>query len=480
MNRARFWALALLVLSGSGAWAADSLVVADFDAVTPEVFSFKDEKGSLLNTSGAYPDPEKGKVAGIKYDILAGGWGGWGLVLKGANVSGYRYLAFDLRGEKGGEIFQLGLRDTQGQERKKAISLYVDTPTTWQRVYVPLADFAGVNLASLDNLNLGFGSKLKGRVFFDNIAFEGAPESPAAAAPSAAPTAVGSPAVPVTGDVANKVVVDGFDRTNPDTAYRTFSGDASQINLASSRILYDGDYSMEIQYKLLTESSWGSWVSALRAPAQPLDWSGVDAVKVWVKGDGSDNYFRFRFTQADGQVWENTDKKVLSSNRWTLVAFPIRDFTLADQKARGVAPKLVGIKSFELRIVSPTSSTTAGAKSSGGTNLGGPSVRDGGTVAGKRHRSRQGSRPRGRAAGGAGRRSLDSTARAGRRQLGFQLDRLHGIFSHPGRAKPGQQQREAGHHREIGQLQRPRGVRFGVPGIWAGVGLRRVHGDVHG
>lgn len=349
MRLLRNWVGALILLSAGAAWAEEALLVADFDQTSPETFSFKDEKGSMLNASAAYPDEKKGKVLGIRYDILPEGFGGWGVAMKGADVSGYRYLAFDLHGDVGGETFEVGLRDTKGQERKRGIASFIDTPIKWQRVFIPLTEFAGVNLASLDNLSLGFGSKTKGRVFIDNISFEG----------SSVPGGVG-------GDLSNKVVVDGFDRTNPDVAYRTFSGDASIINVASSRVLYDGDYSMEIQYQLITDRPWGSWVSALRVPVKPLDWTGVDTVKIWVKGDGSENYFRFRFTQADGQIWEITNKKALSMTRWTQILMPISDFKLVGQPPRGTPPNLAGIKSYELAVVSPGASSTSGAKTSVG------------------------------------------------------------------------------------------------------------------
>lgn len=342
--------MALFLLTG-GVRAGDVFLVGDFDQTSPETFSFKDERGSLLNASGAYPDEAKGKVLGIRYDVLPEGFGGWGVAMKGADVSKFRYLAFDLRGEKGGELFEVGLRDAKGQEKKKGIGGYIDTPVKWQRVFIPLAEFSGVNLTSLDNISLGFVSKQKGRIFLDNISFEGSAESGGSAA---------------SGDVANKIVVDGFDRANAESAYRSFAGDGSRVDVFSSRVIYDGDYSMEIRYQLLTDTPWGSWVSVVRVPTQPLDWTGVDTVKVWVKGDGSDNYFRFRFKQADGQMWELTNKKALTMTRWTLVTLPISEFKLVGQPPRGTPPNMVGIKSYELAVVSPGASSNSGGKTSVG------------------------------------------------------------------------------------------------------------------
>jgi hypothetical protein len=71
--------------------------------------------------------------------------------------------------KKAGNFLRSGLRDAKGQEKKKGIGGYIDTPVKWQRVFIPLAEFSGVNLTSLDNINLGFVSKQKGRIFLDNI-----------------------------------------------------------------------------------------------------------------------------------------------------------------------------------------------------------------------------------------------------------------------------------------------------------------------
>jgi len=346
----------LLVL-GHFSLAEDRFLVADFDDVLPDVFSFKDEKGSVLNASSAYPDSQKGRVAGIKYDILEGGWGGYGIVMKGANVSRFRYIAMDLKGDKGGEFFEVGLRDVRGQERKKAITVYTDISTEWQRVLIPLADFGGVNFASLDNITFGFPAKKSGRLYFDNIDFEGLPD------PVGAPVA---PVPSVVGSFSNKAVVDGFERTAPESTYRTFSGDSSQLSLISSRVLYDGEYSMEMQYTLASNISFGSWVGALRSLTEPLNWSGVNGVKVWVKGDGSDNYFRFRFTVGDGGVWEYVDKKVLSSNRWTQVVMPISQLTLVGRPSTGASPDLSVVKSYELAVGSSGSASTGGSKNVAG------------------------------------------------------------------------------------------------------------------
>lgn len=343
-------AAALLASFGLGvgtARAAAGALAADFDNTTPELFAFKDDRGSLLNASTAYADGEKGKHLGVRYTIVPGGWGGAGVALKGLSAAGYRYVAFDVRGDAGGEAFDIGLRDAKGQERKRPIGAYIDVSRAWRRVMIPLADFGGLDLASLDNFSVGFGEKRKGRVYIDNIAFEGAAAS-------------------ADGALVNKVVVDGFDRTNPTQAYRVFTGDQSSLSLASSRVLFDGDYSMELQYQFSTNRPWGTWVAAQRTPAEPLNWTGVDEIKIWVKGDGSDNQFRFRFTEGDGEMWEYVEKTALSSTRWTLVGMPLKAFKIVGQPPKGTPPDVAAVKAYELALLSPTSAGTSGAKVTAG------------------------------------------------------------------------------------------------------------------
>lgn len=348
IRRGRLFLGAAAVIGVLSPLAAEPVIsTADFDNESPEIFSFKDEKGSVLNASTAYSDVAKGKHLGVRYEILPGGWGGCGLVLKGLNAAGYRYLALDVRGETGGELFDIGLRDTDKKERKRSLSQFTDLTKEWRRVLIPLSEFAGVSLASLDNMSFGFPEKQSGRIFVDNIAFEGA---------------VGADAE----GFVNKMVVDGFDRPNPSQAYRVFTGDQSSLTLAASRILHDGDYSMEMQYQLSTNRPWGTWVSAQRTPTEPLDWSGVDEIKLWVKGDGSENYLRFRFTEADGEMWELTDKSILSGTRWAQGSFPVKSFKIVGQPPKSTPPDLRGIKAYEIAVVSPTSAGTTGTKVSAG------------------------------------------------------------------------------------------------------------------
>jgi hypothetical protein len=344
--------LSALLAAALPARAETSRTIADFDrAAATDAFAFKDEKGSVFNVSAAYVDERRGKHLGVRYSIVADGWGGWGVPLKGFDARGYRYLALDVKGEKGGEVFEVGLRDAAGQEKKFPISRYLDVSSEWREVLVPLTDFAGLNLATLDNFNLGFNAGLgAGRVFIDNVRFTGA-TGPAAGTLALEPTLV------------NKALIDGFERTSPADAYRVFQGDESSLTLASSRVVYDGDYAMELEYRFSTTRPWGSWVSAARELRDPLDWTGAQEVKIWVKGDGSENLFRFRFTEADGETWEFVDSDVFGYTRWTLVTMPLSRFELVAPSRTDGAMAVDRVRAYQIDVLSPTSQLSAGSKS---------------------------------------------------------------------------------------------------------------------
>lgn len=329
-------------------------LVSDFDGTAPEPFSFKDDKGSTLTASTAYTDKEKGRHLGARYEVVPGGWAGWGLGMNGFDASGYRYLAFDLRGEKGGETFEIGLRDEGGQEKKIPIGRFLDVTTSWQQVLVPLTAFKGLNLASLNNINLGFSNEHgKGRVFMDNFRFEGI-------------AGVDAESLRVAPTLVNKALIDGFERTNPDSVYQVFRGDLSNLALTSSRILFDGDYAMEMEYEFSTTNLWGSWVSAIRYFQDPLDWTGAQEVKLWIKGDGSDNAFRFRVGEVDGELWEYVDDQILNSNKYNLLTMPVKKFKLLTPTKTNARLDLDKIRSYQLDVMSPSSSQSAGSKSTKG------------------------------------------------------------------------------------------------------------------
>jgi hypothetical protein len=87
------------------------------------------------------------------------------------DASGYKYLAFWVKGEKGGEKMELLLRDAHALNYTPQIKYRLpDATTEWQKVIVPISEFQGqIDLAALDNIGLAFGkdvSNLKGEIIY--------------------------------------------------------------------------------------------------------------------------------------------------------------------------------------------------------------------------------------------------------------------------------------------------------------------------
>jgi hypothetical protein len=156
----------------------------------------------------------------------------------------------------------------------------------------------------------------------------------------------------------SKLVIDDFADLNPANRYYIVSGDDSSLSLASSRITFSADYSMRMRYVFNSSRPTGSWVEAQRYFSPDLDWTGVESVKIWVKGDASNNIFRFALTDGEGNIWVCDNQKVLASTDWYLVNMPIENFVMYKDLYRGGKSKenskkhLHAIKKMGIGIVS--------------------------------------------------------------------------------------------------------------------------------
>lgn len=93
------------------------------------------------------------------------------------DVTPYRHLVFWVRGEKGGEKFEVSFRDSS-QHEVTLMPLPEGAPAAWRQVSIPLSAIARqVNLANVDVVSLNFGSSVgnpQGAVLFlDDVAFVG-------------------------------------------------------------------------------------------------------------------------------------------------------------------------------------------------------------------------------------------------------------------------------------------------------------------
>lgn len=113
----------------------------------------------------------------LSYDMKGDGSGGWGIQWNNApakyfDASSFRNFSFWVKGTIGGEIFQVGLKDTSGNEVKVESDTLLIVSTDWIHVEVPLGKFKGVNTTSIENVNFGFNKNHgTGSICIDDISF---------------------------------------------------------------------------------------------------------------------------------------------------------------------------------------------------------------------------------------------------------------------------------------------------------------------
>lgn len=95
-----------------------------------------------------------------------------------ADMSGYKTMTFLIKGQKGGESFEIGMNDVISNKREDAvyvgaINRYLPGGITkdWQRVKIPLSDFYGPDISKIYSLALHFNDINQGAFWIDEIRF---------------------------------------------------------------------------------------------------------------------------------------------------------------------------------------------------------------------------------------------------------------------------------------------------------------------
>ena len=125
------------------------------------------------------PD-KKGRVLRLEFS-KSGGWCGWYTLLNGIDVSRHNALTFWVKGEHGGERFDIGMADDNMQDLE-IDSVYAGSimsflpqgvTTEWQQVKIPLAGLrSDINMKRMGSLVLWFRYEGKGAIQMDDIAFD--------------------------------------------------------------------------------------------------------------------------------------------------------------------------------------------------------------------------------------------------------------------------------------------------------------------
>ncbi len=129
--------------------------------------------------------------------------------------------------------------------------------------------------------------------------------------------------------ISTKLIIDNFERSDPYQVYTPVINDKSDLKLSSSRsYTVEGNYSMEMYYKLLTDSSMPSSVQAVFNFRNRLNWGKVDSLNLWIRGDSSRNIFSVVVVDGNDNMWEYTLYRVLYDSKWSLVRIPLNRFKL--------------------------------------------------------------------------------------------------------------------------------------------------------
>jgi len=135
---------------------------------------------SVITKLTSEKDPERGRYLSIEYRKEAG-WAGWYTLLNGADISNYNALTFWVKGEKGGEKFDIGLADARMQELQidavyagpVDLFLPVGVTTEWQKVKVPVSRVESqLDLTKMGSMVLWFKYGGEGKIYIDDIRFE--------------------------------------------------------------------------------------------------------------------------------------------------------------------------------------------------------------------------------------------------------------------------------------------------------------------
>ncbi len=124
-----------------------------------------------------------GRSLRLEYDRKGTGWCGYYTLLnqidgKFFDLSRYDAVSFMVRGERGGETFELGMADRNwiniGDSLKAgAVSKYLPggVSTQWQRVSIPLKDFGTLDFSDMGAFVINFFEKGAGAIYIDDLAF---------------------------------------------------------------------------------------------------------------------------------------------------------------------------------------------------------------------------------------------------------------------------------------------------------------------
>jgi Endo-beta-mannanase len=116
---------------------------------------------------------------------------------------------------------------------------------------------------------------------------------------------------------------EGYDGSNfalSSTYIRNKDGNMVKVSLDSEN-KNDGKYGLKYEYTLANPGFCG----AVRQKLRNTNWEGATGIQLWLKPDGSDNYFTLQFIETNGEAWEY-GIKIAGSKEAKMVQFPFEYF----------------------------------------------------------------------------------------------------------------------------------------------------------
>ncbi|MDD5449313.1 MAG: sugar-binding protein [Candidatus Omnitrophica bacterium] len=140
---------------------------------------------SIITKSSIIRRGDHGQALVIEYRKEAG-WCGWYTLLNNIDVTPYNTLSFWVRGEKGGEKFDIGLADARMQDLEidafflGSVTSFISdgfVTTEWKEVKVPLSRASSaINLSKMGSMVFWFKYGGEGRIYVDDIKFKNDPD----------------------------------------------------------------------------------------------------------------------------------------------------------------------------------------------------------------------------------------------------------------------------------------------------------------
>lgn len=313
--------------------------------------TFADDKGS--SSSLSMIQGKKGKAVSMEFDL---GVGFWAVIVKDINkdLTGLKKLRFYYKYRGKPNTLEVKLIDKDGSNF--LFKHEIEETLEWKMIEINFSQFSygwggddKLDLRNIKRIEFAISKRTggSGELSIDEIEYEGLTRRAIAES---------------TGIRAGSLVIDDFERLDPLSMYIPLKNDDSDLKLTTTRqYVIDGNYSMELEYELNTTRPYPSSVSAHWSGEEPLDWSGVEIIKIWVKGDGSANYFRINIIDGSGEVWSYENGEVLLHKDWSLISIPIDKFKIPVwAKKNNGKFDIDKIRGYEISIAGRTPEFSAG------------------------------------------------------------------------------------------------------------------------